>query len=131
VFDRLPEGKTDPKMVALATQLIDRQTGTYDPADVEDGYETRRRAVIQAKSKGEGLQPEDGEPADRSNVIDLIAALKKSLASDAREAACNGRDACGREEGVRGTRQAASEEAGRRVGAQKSATRLGAPSPCQ
>jgi len=43
--------------------------------------------VIQAMPEGEGLRPEDGEPADRSTVIDLIATLKKSLPSDAREAA--------------------------------------------
>ncbi len=66
------------------TQLIQRQTSPFDWADLEDGDETRLQAVIQAKPEGEGLQPEDGEPADRSNVIDLIAALKKSLASDER-----------------------------------------------
>lgn len=75
--------------------------------------------VIEAKPTDEGLQPEDEEPADRGNVVDLIATLKKSLASGAREAAWLGRGACGSEEGVRGTRQAGSEEAGRRVGAQK------------
>ena len=79
LFDHLPSAKPDPDMVQLATQLIDRQVGTYDPADIEDRYETRLRAVIEAKIKGEGLEPEaDAEP-DRGNVIDLMAALKKSL----------------------------------------------------
>ena len=32
VFDRIPKAETDPEMVKLATQLIDGQTGTYDPA---------------------------------------------------------------------------------------------------
>ena len=32
--------KTDPEMVQLAVQLIDRQTGRYDPADLEDRYAT-------------------------------------------------------------------------------------------
>jgi len=79
VFDDIPTGKPDPEMVELATQLIERQTGKYDPADVEDRYEARLRDVIDAKLKGEGLEPlDDGEP-DRSNVVDLIAALRKSL----------------------------------------------------
>jgi DNA end-binding protein Ku len=46
--------KTDPEMIMLARQLIDRQTTTYDPSDVEDRYETRLRAMIDAKLKGEG-----------------------------------------------------------------------------
>jgi DNA end-binding protein Ku len=79
LFENLPTGKTDPDMVQLATQLIDRQTGEYDAADLEDRYEARLRAMIDAKLKGEGIQPEDVEEPDRSNVIDLMAALRKSL----------------------------------------------------
>ena len=79
LFDHLPSAKPDPDMIQLATQLIDRQTGTYDPADIEDRYETRLRAVIEAKLKGEGIEAEQAEEPDRGNVIDLMAALKKSL----------------------------------------------------
>ncbi len=71
--------KTDPDMVALARQLIERQAGTYDPADVEDRYETRMRAVIDAKLQGQGLVAEAAPAAKHSNVVDLMAALKKSL----------------------------------------------------
>jgi DNA end-binding protein Ku len=79
LFNGLPGGKTDPEMIKLAKQLIERQAGTYDPADAEDRYEARLRAVIDAKLKGEGVSPADeGEP-DRGNVIDLMAALKRSL----------------------------------------------------
>lgn len=38
VFDDLPSGKSDPEMVKVATQLIERKTGKYDPSDVEDRY---------------------------------------------------------------------------------------------
>ena len=79
LFDHLPSAKPDPDMIQLATQLIDRQTGKYDPADIEDRYETRLRAVIDAKLKGEGIEPEDAAEPDRSNVVDLMAALRKSL----------------------------------------------------
>jgi DNA end-binding protein Ku len=76
------EVKTDPDMIVLAKQLIDRQTTQYDPADLEDRYETRLRAMIDAKLKGEGIDV--GEPAepDRTNVVDLMAALKKSLGQE-------------------------------------------------
>jgi DNA end-binding protein Ku len=82
VFDDIPAGKSDPEMVKLATQLIERQTGEYDPADVEDRYEARLRELIDAKLKGEGIQPLDEEEPDRGNVIDLMAALRQSLGQD-------------------------------------------------
>eukprot|EP01037_Dinobryon_pediforme_P001392 gene1392-1413_t len=74
----LGSAKPDPEMVKLAQQLIERQIGQYDPADWEDRYETRLREVIDAKLKGEGIEMEP-EEEDRSNVIDLMAALKQSL----------------------------------------------------
>jgi DNA end-binding protein Ku len=73
------EVKTDPEMVQLAKQLIDRQTTKYDPSDLEDRYETRMRAMIDAKLKGEGIDVSEPAEPERSNVIDLMAALKKSL----------------------------------------------------
>ena len=79
VFKDAAKAKSDPEMVKLAIQLIDRQTGRYDASDIEDRYETRLRAMIDAKLKGEGIDLADAEPAERSNVVDLMAALKKSL----------------------------------------------------
>jgi DNA end-binding protein Ku len=79
IFGDAAEVKTDPEMVQLAKQLIDRQTTTYDPSDLEDSYEIRLRAMIDAKLKGEGIDISEPEEPDRSNVIDLMAALKKSL----------------------------------------------------
>jgi DNA end-binding protein Ku len=77
------EIKTDPEVVALAKQLIDRQTTRYDPSDLEDRYETRVRAMIDAKLKGEGIDLSEPVEPDRSNVVDLMTALKKSLGQEA------------------------------------------------
>lgn len=74
--------RTDPEMVKLAVQLIERQTGRYDPADLEDRYETRLRAMIEAKLAGEGLGAKV-EEEKTSNVVDLMQALRKSLGDDA------------------------------------------------
>ena len=74
----------DPEMIALAKQLIDRQTITYDPsADLEDRYETRLRALIDAKLKGEGIDLAQPAGPPDTNVADLMAALKKSLGQEA------------------------------------------------
>ena len=80
LFDGLAGIKIDPEMVQLATQLVQRQAGNTTSADLEDRYETSLRAMIDAKLKGEGIDLEAEEPvASTSNVIDLMAALKKSL----------------------------------------------------
>lgn len=79
LFEDAAKLTVDPEMVKLATQLIERQTARYDPSDIEDRYETRLRAMLDAKLKGEGVDVAADEPADRGNVIDLMAALKKSL----------------------------------------------------
>jgi DNA end-binding protein Ku len=79
LFEDAANATTDPEMVALATQLIQRQAGRYDPADLEDRYETRLRAMIDAKLKGEGFDQTDLPQVRASNVVDLMAALKKSL----------------------------------------------------
>jgi DNA end-binding protein Ku len=78
-FEEAAGVKTDPDMVKLATQLIDRQTGSYDPSDIEDKFETRLRTMIDAKLKGEGIEDQPVEEPDRGNVVDLMAALRKSL----------------------------------------------------
>jgi DNA end-binding protein Ku len=85
LFEDAAQLKTDPQMVSLATQLIERQSARYDPADTEDRYETRLRAMLDAKLKGEGVDTEEEVPAERSNVIDLMAALKKSLGQTVEE----------------------------------------------
>jgi DNA end-binding protein Ku len=70
-------------MVQLAKQLIDRQTTTYDPSDLEDRYATRLRAMIDAKLKGEGIDVSEPAEPHRTNVVDLMSALKKSLGQEA------------------------------------------------
>ena len=82
IFGDGADVKVDPEMVQLAKLLIDRQTTKYDPSDLEDRYETRLRAMIDAKLKGEGIDTSAPSEPDRSNVIDLMAALKKSLGQD-------------------------------------------------
>lgn len=79
IFGDVDSIKLDPEMVQLAKQLIDRQTTAYDPSDLEDHYETRLRAMLDAKLKGEGIETSEPEEPERGNVIDLMAALKKSL----------------------------------------------------
>jgi DNA end-binding protein Ku len=79
-FDEVAHLKVEPEMVDLAVQLINRQSAKYDPADLEDRYETRLRAMIDAKLAGMPMEADEEKPSMRGNVIDLVAALRKSLA---------------------------------------------------
>jgi DNA end-binding protein Ku len=115
LFDRIPDIQLDDEMVKLAMQLIDRQTGKFDPADMEDRYEARLRELIEAKLHGQGIEPEVPAEADRGNVIDLMAALKKSLdkigtpEKEGKKAAA-AKPAAERESSTRGTRKAAASK---------------------
>lgn len=79
LFKDVSKDKPDPEMVKLAGQLVSRQAAKFEPADFEDRYEARLRDVIAAKLKGEHIEPEVAERPGGDNVIDLMAALKRSL----------------------------------------------------
>ena len=89
LFEGVQHVQVEPEMVSLAVQLIERQSGRYDPADLEDRYETRLRAMIEAKLKGERVGIEEEPSYAGANVIDLMAALKKSVNEARKEEAAN------------------------------------------
>lgn len=77
-FEDVSEKKSDPKMVELAGDIIEKMTGKFDPAQFEDRYETALRKLVEAKAKGR-RPPAAKEGREPAPVIDLMAALKKSL----------------------------------------------------
>jgi DNA end-binding protein Ku len=87
LFAQVPQRRPDPEMVKLATQLIKRQQGGFEPADLEDRYEARLRDVIDARLKGEGIAQEAPAEQRADNVVDLMSALKRSLGRDTRSKA--------------------------------------------
>jgi len=76
-FDDIPDQKADPRMVDIARKIIEQQEGPFEPENFTDRYETALRDLIRRKEKGEKLVT--AEPVAEDNVIDLMAALKKSL----------------------------------------------------
>jgi DNA end-binding protein Ku len=82
-FKDIPATKPDKGMLDLAKTLIEQKTSAFDPGAFEDRYIEALEKLIakKAKSKGNKKILEDvEEPASRgSNVIDLMAALKKSV----------------------------------------------------
>ena len=82
LFDAIEGLKVDPEMVKLAVQLVDRQTGEYDPSDLEDRYETRLREMLDAKVRGEAVENVEAVSRAPDNVVDIMAALRRSLGQE-------------------------------------------------
>ncbi len=76
-FTDIPAGKPEKQMVEIARKIIEQQEGDFEPEKFEDRYENALRDLIRRKEKGEKLVT--AEPVEESNVIDLMAALKRSL----------------------------------------------------
>ena len=79
-------GNTSPdeELLDLATTLIEKKTGRFDASEFHDRYVDALKELIERKKKGKTLNIEtDESSADPrgSNVVDLMAALKKSLGS--------------------------------------------------
>lgn len=81
-FSDIAAKSADPDLLEVATALIDKKTSKFDPQTYKDHYQAALRELIQRKlkSKGRKIEVEDDKPRkETSNVIDLMAALKKSL----------------------------------------------------
>jgi DNA end-binding protein Ku len=81
IFGDIATTKVDKEMVELATSIIDKKKGRFDPSKFEDAYETALVELIKAKRKGR-KPPVVQAAAPPSNVVNLFDALKKSLAGD-------------------------------------------------
>jgi DNA end-binding protein Ku len=74
------EGDLDVEMVAIAGAIIRQRTGNFDPSTHRDRYQEALQQLIEAKMKGLTIKPRAVPPP--SPVIDLMAALKRSLAQE-------------------------------------------------
>ena len=77
------EGDLDAEMVAIAGAIIRQRTGNFDPSAYRDRYQEALQQLIEAKMKGVTIEPR--AVSTPSPVIDLMAALKRSLAQEPSE----------------------------------------------
>jgi DNA end-binding protein Ku len=82
-FKEIPATKPDKALLDLATTLIDQRTAPFEPGEFHDRYIDALKKLIakKQKAKGKAILEDVEEPEARSgsNVIDLMAALKKSV----------------------------------------------------
>jgi DNA end-binding protein Ku len=79
-YDGVTEGKVDAKQVALAKQLIESYRAPFDPSQFKDDYEASLRELVEAKMH-DRKPPTPPKETKRAKVIDLMDALKKSVAA--------------------------------------------------
>jgi len=74
------DGTIDPEMLAIARAIIGQRLGKFDPSRFRDRYQESLRELIEAKMKG--LPIKGREISTPAPVIDLMAALKRSLGQE-------------------------------------------------
>jgi len=83
-FREIPDDKPDDELLDLAEALIDKRTAAFHPQEFHDRYVDALKDLIERKRKANGkkiIEDKDSGERSGSNVVDLMAALKKSMAS--------------------------------------------------
>lgn len=88
-FRDIPDADPSEDLIDLATTLIDKKTAPFKPEEFHDRYIDALHRLIEKKRKAKGgkrILEDVEEPggAKGGNVIDLMAALKKSVGSGAK-----------------------------------------------
>lgn len=90
-FTEIGDVKPAKELLELATALIEQKAAPFDPASFHDRYVDALKGLVAKKSKTKGgarvLEDVAEPPARGSNVIDLMAALKKSVGGAEKPAA--------------------------------------------
>ena len=75
--------KPEPQMLQIAEKIVEQQSGKFEPSEFTDRYEEALRELIDKKRKGKPVKAASKAANDDTKVIDLMAALKKSLGQTA------------------------------------------------
>ncbi|WP_293876154.1 MULTISPECIES: Ku protein [unclassified Sphingomonas] len=82
-FREIPDQKPDADLLDLAEALIDKKTATFDPDEFHDRYVDALKDLVERKRKAKGRKivedKDEGGTKSGGNVVDLMAALKKSM----------------------------------------------------
>ena len=86
-FNDIDEAKPRKELLDLASTLIEQKSAPFDAGEFEDRYAEALRKLIEKKAKSKSKKAviedvDDAEAPSGANVIDLMAALKKSVEGD-------------------------------------------------
>nr|WP_282580545.1 Ku protein [Sphingomonas faeni] len=81
-FRDIPDDKPSEELLELAEALIGKRSGDFHPQEFHDRYVDALKDLIERKRKANGkkiFEDKDTGGKTGSNVVDLMAALKKSM----------------------------------------------------
>ncbi|HSQ98894.1 MAG TPA: Ku protein [Sphingomicrobium sp.] len=89
-FREIGDQEPDADLLDMASMLIERKAGKFDPAEFHNRYVDALHRLIEEKQRAKGERiiedPTAGAPPPKgSNVVDLMAALKRSLGNSDEE----------------------------------------------
>lgn len=73
------ESEAKPAELAMANMLVESLAGDYDPDDYEDDYQQAVEALVKAKLEGGEVQEAPAAKDTSGEVVDLLAALQRSV----------------------------------------------------
>jgi len=79
-FDEIQDVKVTKDMLDLAKHIVNQKAADFEPEKFEDHYEEALVELINAKRNGQPISAKPRPKAD--NVVNLMDALKKSIASE-------------------------------------------------
>lgn len=77
-YGRTSDVQVKPQEIELAQQLVKNLAAPFEPEKYQDAYQNRLLEMVEAKSQGKSLRETSSRKL--APVIDLMAALQKSLA---------------------------------------------------
>jgi DNA end-binding protein Ku len=80
-FDDIQDVKLTKDMLDLAKHIVEKKSGAFEPELFEDHYETALIDLINKKRSGAPIAAK-AAPKSSGNVINLMDALKKSIANE-------------------------------------------------
>ncbi len=81
ITEAIAETEVKKPELALAHQIIESLDGAFDPATLTSSYRRDLRALLEAKLQGAELPPAAEPEPERAPAVDLLDALKASVAA--------------------------------------------------
>jgi DNA end-binding protein Ku len=121
-FDDVQDVKITKDMLDLAKHIVEQKSGEFEPEAFEDHYETALIELINQKRNGVKIAPK-AAPKSSGNVINLMDALKKSLANERQAPPPAAKAAKGKKKRAEGQREMLLPIAGSGTGVAKRAAK--------
>src|SRR5262249_61928834 len=81
-FDAIEDEKVPKDMLDLAVHIVESKKGEFEPEKFEDEYDNALKELLRKKQKGERI--ERPKAPSRTNVVNLMDALRRSVAQEKR-----------------------------------------------